>query len=153
MTKKRFGGIVTEWNDYLRLFQGVCEEKAIGEASVCYLWSTTAADNIRRTINQAKILIILRDPAERAFSRYLECFASGRIRETFAQHIEQSQREAGDKFTVAHPLLEFGLYFKQVKRFLDAFGEANVLIPLYQGLQRDLNLSLREILPLPGGRS
>jgi len=54
---------------------------------------------------------------------------------------------------VAYLLLEFGLYFEQVKRFLDAFGEANVLIPLYQGLQRDLNLSLREILPLPGGRS
>src|SRR5215469_1833620 len=145
MTEKRFGGMVTEWEDYLRLFRNVREEKAIGEASVCYLWSKTAAENIRRAVGKARILMILRDPAERAFSQYLECLASGRIRDSFAQHIEQSRREAGEKFTVAYPLLEFGLYYEQVKRFLEYFGEPNVLILLYQEYSRDLKLSLQRI--------
>jgi len=145
MTEKRFGGMVTEWEDYLRLFQKVREEKAVGEASVCYLWSKTAAGNIRRALDQAKIIIILRDPAERAFSEYLECFASGRIRESFAQHIERSRRETGEKFTVAYPLLEFGLYYEQVKRFVEAFGKASVLILLYQEYSRDVKLSLRRV--------
>jgi hypothetical protein len=145
MTDKRFGGMVIEWEDYLRLFQSVREEKAIGEASVCYLWSKTAAENIRRSLNRAKIIIVLRDPAERAFSQYLQCFASGRIRESFAQHIDRSRREAGEKFTVAYPLLELGLYYEQVKRFLEAFGEASVLILLYEEYSRDVKLSLRRI--------
>src|SRR6266480_2280597 len=31
-----FGWLVSEWNDYVRLFQDVHEETAIGEASVAY---------------------------------------------------------------------------------------------------------------------
>ena len=68
MGEKRFGGILQEWEDYLRLFQNVNGEKAIGEASVCYLWSRTAAANIFCRIPGAKIIMILRDPVERAFS-------------------------------------------------------------------------------------
>src|ERR1044071_6899469 len=38
--------IVSEWSDYLRLFQNAGNESAIGEATVSYLWSQTAAENI-----------------------------------------------------------------------------------------------------------
>ena len=33
LLEKRFGGDVTEWEDYCRLFAGVREERAVGEAS------------------------------------------------------------------------------------------------------------------------
>src|ERR1700712_5644177 len=36
-------GIVDRREDYLKLFENVREERAIGEASVAYLWSATAA--------------------------------------------------------------------------------------------------------------
>src|SRR6185436_14847515 len=39
MREKRFGGIVAGWEDYLRLFANAGAESAVGEASVCYLWS------------------------------------------------------------------------------------------------------------------
>ncbi len=42
------------WNDYLRLFDGVNGEIAVGEASVCYLWSPTAAQNIASRIPNAR---------------------------------------------------------------------------------------------------
>src|SRR5215471_4759326 len=145
MTEKRFGGMVTEGEDYLRLFQGVREEKAIGEASVCYLWSKTAAENILRAVGEARILMILRDPAERAFSQYLDCLARGRLRQSFAKHIEQSRQDTGGKFTVAYPLLELGLYYEQVKRFLKRFGEKSVLILLHEDYSGDLKLSLQRI--------
>src|SRR5579863_966303 len=38
-------GIVGEWTDYLKLFRNARAEFAAGEASVCYLWSATAAAN------------------------------------------------------------------------------------------------------------
>jgi hypothetical protein len=150
MTEKRFGGMITEWEDYLKLFRNVRNEKAIGEASVCYLWSTTAAKNIRRAVGAAKIIMILRDPADRAFSQYLQCLASGRIREPFALHLEQSRRHTGDMFTVMQPLLEFGLYHEQVCRFLTCFGQANVLILFYEDYRRDLAGSLRQIYSFLG---
>ena len=45
------GGIVANWEDYLRLFKNADGETAVGEASVCYLWSPTAASNIRSRIS------------------------------------------------------------------------------------------------------
>ncbi len=44
MREKRFGGIVTDWDAYVRLFADADKQAvALGEASVCYLWSHAAA--------------------------------------------------------------------------------------------------------------
>ena len=54
---------------YLELFQNVKDESAIGEVSTPYLFDQDSATNIYKTIPNAKIIIILRDPTERAYSR------------------------------------------------------------------------------------
>ena len=46
--EKRFGGLVTSWDDYLQLYRAVTDELAIGEASACYLWSETCSGQHRR---------------------------------------------------------------------------------------------------------
>jgi hypothetical protein len=126
------GGIVSNWEDYLKLFKNVGAETAIGEASVCYLWSRTAAVNIRSRIPDAKILMILRDPAERAFSQYLHYAANGLVKRSFRQHIEFSARNTGRQFNTQYPFLEYGLYYRQVKTYLDAFAVANIRIFFYE---------------------
>src|SRR5258708_35381840 len=118
MRGKRFGGLVSQWDDYLRLFQGAKGEKAIGEASVCYLWSKTAAANIRARIPGAKIIMILRNPADVAFSLYLQSVTGGRFRGSFGKLLQDSRLCNKEKFSLLYPLLELGLYYEQVKRFL-----------------------------------
>jgi Sulfotransferase family len=136
MREKRFGGTVTCWEDYLRLFRGVREEKAIGEASVCYLWSKTAARNIAAQIPDARILMILRDPAERAFSQYAHLVTNGQIRMPFQEYIRSGLRSTGGKFGIFHPFLEFGLYYEQVKRFLELFPIENIRIYFYEDYRK-----------------
>lgn len=126
------GGIVANPEDYLRLFQNVDGETAIGEASVCYLWSPTAAANIRSRVPGAKIVIILRDPAERAFSQYLQYAANGLVRRTFREHMERSARNTRLEFSTLYPLLEYGLYYRQVKAYLKLFPKADIQIYLYE---------------------
>ena len=135
MSEKRFGGLVSDWDDYLKLFRNVKAEKAIGEASVSYLWSSTAAENIRLRIPNAKIIMILRNPADRAFSQYLENLANGRIQNSFREQIESGAACRDKKFRVMHPFLEFGLYHDQVNRFLERFPKKNVRILLYHEYQ------------------
>jgi Sulfotransferase family len=131
------GGIVADWEDYLTLFKNVDCETAIGEASVCYLWSPTAAANIRSRIPEAKIVIILRDPAERAFSQYLQYAANGLVRRSFREQIECSARNTRHEFNTLYPFLEYGLYYGQVKAYLDLFPCANVRIYLYEEAWND----------------
>ncbi|MGA7409690.1 MAG: sulfotransferase [Bryobacteraceae bacterium] len=126
------GGIVTDWNHYLKLFKNVSAEKAIGEASVCYLWSPSAAGNIHTQIPDAKIVVILRDPVERAFSQYLQYAVSGLLTRSFRQHIELCLRNSAPTFGPLRPFLEYGLYYDQVKRYLDFFPREHMRIYLYE---------------------
>lgn len=132
MTEKRFGGLISDWDDYLRLFAKVGNERAIGEASVCYLWSETAAANIHTQIPHAKIIMILRDPAERAFSQYLHAVSLGMARGSFGEYIRANLGCTEKRFGPEYPILEFGLYYEQIKRYLAAFAAENVRIYLYE---------------------
>jgi hypothetical protein len=90
MHEKKFGGIVASWSDYLKLFKNVKDEKAIGEASVCYLWSKTAARSIASATPHAKIVMVLRNPVDRAFSQYKQALASGLIAKSFRELVRKS---------------------------------------------------------------
>ncbi|MBZ5636592.1 MAG: sulfotransferase [Acidobacteriia bacterium] len=137
MTDGDPGGIVTNWEDYLRLFKNVDGEIAVGEASVCYLWSPTAASNIRSRIPEAKIVIILRDPAERAYSQYLHYAANGLVRRSFREHIKQSARNTRREFNTLYPFLEYGLYCRQVRAYLEVFPRAHIRVYLYEEAWKD----------------
>ena len=56
---------------YLELFEKSKTEKIIGESSVWYLSDPDASSLIYQKVPNAKIIIMLRDPVERAFSHYL----------------------------------------------------------------------------------
>ena len=57
---------VTDLADYQALFEGVTDEKAIGEASASYLYSPKAPTLIKRSIPDARLIAILRNPADRS---------------------------------------------------------------------------------------
>jgi hypothetical protein len=135
MTSKRFGGPVAEWEDYLRLFRNARGETAIGEASVSYLWSQTAARKIASLIPDAKIILVLRNPVDRAFSQYLQAVSSGLVRSSFRERSEAGVNSRSPEFDVLNPFLEFGMYFEQVKRYLDLFPRENILIHIYEEMR------------------
>ncbi len=130
-------GIVSEWTDYLKLFRSASTGLAAGEASVCYLWSRTAAANIQSKIPDAKVIMILRDPSERAFSQYLHNAADGVAMGTFREQVEQSMRNRRQEFNPLYPFLENGLYHEQVKRYLDLFPRDSIRIYIYEEAWRD----------------
>ena len=151
MSHKRPGGIVAEWQDYLKLFANVRREKAIGEASVVYLWSKTAAKNIAASIPDARIIVILRHPAERAFSHYLHAVTKGNLRRSFHQQIALASRNTSNKFSLDDlQLLEIGLYYEQVKRYLDVFPRENVFIRFYEDYRDRTAVLVSEIFRFVG---
>jgi len=125
---KPLGRLVSDWDEYLRLFQHANGARAIGEASAGYLWSETAAANIQARIPDARIVMILRDPAERAFSQYLHQLATGLTKSTFREHIEECLRGGQRELGIYYPFLEVGLYYEQVNRFLALFPRERIRI-------------------------
>ena len=78
--------VVFRLEDYVRLFDGLRAQTAVGEASVQYLMrSDAAAARIRQHIPRAKLIAILRQPADRAYSHYIMLRSQGLERLSFTQ--------------------------------------------------------------------
>ncbi len=143
-------GFITEWADYLKLFAHAGGQCAVGEASVCYLWSPTAARNIYNAVPHAKIILILRDPAERAFSQYLHNAADGAVRASFHDQIRAGARNERREFHPLYPFLENGLYFESVTRYLDLFPRENVRIYIYEEVWKEPSTFVRNVFEFVG---
>jgi hypothetical protein len=142
-------GIVARQEDYRKLFQGVREERAVGEASVAYLWSATAAKEIAAFNPAAKIVLILRHPAERAFSNYVYYLADGHISESFSEHLALCLKTDG-LMGLHYPFLEVGLYGQQVERLLDHIRQEQVRVWLYEDTTANPAKFFREVLAFLG---
>jgi hypothetical protein len=135
MTAKFSQGFVTEMDDYLQLFHNSKTEPVLGEASVCYLWSPTAPGNIARMCPEARIVMVLRNPADRAYSQYLQLRSFSRDYLSFRDYIDAGVRYRGDLIGPLHPFLNFGLYSDQVTRYLKHFPRKQIKILFFEDYQ------------------
>jgi len=150
MEQKLGGGIVRDWNDYLRLFRNAREERAVGEASVSYLSSPTAPDGIASRFPDARIIIVLRSPADRAFSQYLHNMSDGFISQSFSQYLHTGMHSHGNGIGMQNTCLNMGLYAEQVQRYLDRFPPGQVGIWTYEETCSDPARFLVEVMDFLG---
>lgn len=129
--------------EYLKLFEGVPESIAAGEASTTYLYLQSAADEIKAFQPQAKIIIILRNPVDRAYSQYWHNFRNGYVSSSFEEELKAEKRRLSEgwegffsgAFAPAY-YIESGRYAEQIDRFLKVFGEDSVRVYLFEDLVR-----------------
>ena len=77
LPKSRRREYYTDEASYLALYSGAGGKKAAGEASVSYISEAGTAERIYARVPEVKILAILRDPVERAYSNFLFLRALG----------------------------------------------------------------------------
>jgi hypothetical protein len=132
MREKRFGGIISEWEDYLKLFAGMKHEKLAGEGSVSYLWSKTAAAAIASRVQDARIVIVLRNPADRAFAQYLKSVSDKTVSCSFSRHLQACFSYNNERLGILHPFLEYGMYGEQIARYLSVFPREQISMSLFE---------------------
>ena len=131
---------------YLRLFSEAGERRAVGEGSTPYLVAPEVPQRIRAAYPDAKILMILRNPVDRAFSlyRYL-CLIGAESMSSFEKALDiESARMRDEWFRHNNPLwyalyeyFHSGLYAAQIERYLSVFPEKQVKVILFDELDRD----------------
>ena len=122
---------VTDYGEYLSLFESVGQQKAIGEASVRYLYYEEAPRRIKEKIPDVRLIVILREPVSRLYSHY--CMNVQYQLEPLslpeAMAAEKARRDANWGWDWHYA--NVSLYFKQIKRYLDLFGRDQVKVFLY----------------------
>jgi hypothetical protein len=129
-----FGRSPITQEEYEGLFSGATTRQAKGEASTNYsnCWTEVTARNILRFVPDIRLIAILRQPADRAYSAF------NMMRQRSLEPLDNFQRaldaENGPErvnWTPNYRYFENGLYFRKLKPYFDLFPHDQIRIYLY----------------------
>lgn len=136
--KKKFLRYKRGISYYFKFFKN-CSNPDIkkGEFSVQYMHEEDVAERIRKTFPETKIIAIIRNPVDRAYSAYhyfKEQYAVQEKSETFKEAVEK------------HPVeyLERGLYYRKLKKYYDVFPKEQILVLVQEEIKKDPKTALRQ---------
>lgn len=131
---------------YRDQYAGATGYRAIGDTTASYLGNPLVADRIREVSPDARIVIMLRDPVERAYSHYLNL---QRVIDEPAASFREALRRYDDPSSqyrwLSRVYVEEGLYYESVRRYLATFGRQQVLVLLFDDLRKNPNQLLAQI--------
>jgi len=123
-------------NQYAALFPDIGKFKAIGEKSPSYLYSKEAPRRIKEYNTDMRLIALLRNPVERAYSNYMHTVqrATEPNRDFYEViKLEEERINAGWDFLFHY--VNKGLYSEQVARYFETFDKSNILIYLFEDLR------------------
>ncbi|MCB8924450.1 MAG: sulfotransferase [Ardenticatenaceae bacterium] len=139
-------GAITQMDEYLKLFQNVKDEKAIGEASPTYIYLPRASERIKFHIPDVRMVGILRNPVDRAYSAYMHLIRDGREPiSDFGQALRLEEERVRLNWGPIWHYTRGGLYFEQVKRYYDLFEKDQLRIYLHEELDQTPELVLKDV--------
>ncbi|MDB9910166.1 sulfotransferase [Flavobacteriales bacterium] len=152
LVEHRLHNGVWTFDEYQLLFNKVTDEKAIGESTVLYLYYfEEAIKNIKYRLDKnTRIIIMLRNPVDRAFSAYNHVARSVKEQLSFeeALEIEHERLELDPTLTPMVMYKDMGLYCNMVKAYLDNFE--NVHIIMYEDFKNDTAKEVKKTLEFLG---
>lgn len=146
-----FGTRQTE-EDYLALFQDWGPERYALDASTAYLCSRSAPIEIRNCATAPRILVMVRNPVEAAYSQYFQnVFDGAEFLNTFEDSfLAQDKRSSGElmplRGTVERLLYSHVYqYSSHIRRYRDAFGPERVHVIVFDDFIADIRVCLDEV--------
>lgn len=121
----------TEFETYRALFKGATGQKAIGEASVRYLYYPESAERIQKVLPDVRMIAILREPVSRLYSHY--CM----MKQFQLEPLELMDAIAAESSRIADHwgwdwhYASIGRYAEQLKRYYDRFDRDQLKVFLY----------------------
>ncbi|MCB1033845.1 MAG: sulfotransferase [Acidobacteria bacterium] len=125
----------TRW--YESLFDGWAGQAYCAQTSPLYMYEPAAAERIRDLLPEARILFILRQPVDRAYSHYWHEVRFGYEDLSFEQALAREGKRISRGFEERrhHSYLDRGRYSGQVDRFYRLFGRERCLVLLQDELR------------------
>lgn len=137
---------VTDIDSYRKLFTGVVNERAVGEVSPWYLYVSQSPERIKHYIPDVRLIAILRDPVDRAYSNFLHS-----VREQleplddFAAAMEAEAGRIRDNWSYRWHYKQKGFYCPQLKRYFEMFSKDQIRVYLYDDFTSDPVSMLKDI--------
>lgn len=137
---------ITDLSTYQAEFKEVTKQKAIGEACPLYLYSEKAPKKINFYLPNVRIIVILRNPIDRAYANFLHLVRDDREPcKDFAEALEAEKKRIEANWEWFWHYIQLGYYGAQLQRYYTIFDRSQIAVYLYEDLcQQPLDL-LRNI--------
>ncbi|MFT6958312.1 MAG: hypothetical protein ACJAYC_003329 [Halieaceae bacterium] len=141
---------ITNEKGYLALFDSADKQSLLGEASSAYLRSPESPGLIKAALPDVKIIICLREPADRAFSHFLMHLRSGYTRGSLEDYLDDFESGCTSDSMFEHSVIEAGYYGTQLQRYIDVFEESKIKIIWFDQLSSSPQELMLELLGFLG---
>ncbi|MBI52357.1 MAG: sulfotransferase [Flavobacteriaceae bacterium] len=128
---------------YLNFYKSVRNETAIGDASPSYINYPSQFKKIKEYLNDPKVIIILRDPIDRAYSNYLHLKREHRETLTFIESILKEDERKTNKYSDFWYYKFNSTYYDKIIKAKETFS--SVLILTSEELSNNVDATLKNV--------
>lgn len=132
---------------YKDCFKEGKEKQLIGQTSPLYMYLDYVPERIYRLLPEIKLLFILRNPVDRAYSHYWHEWKKNREFKTFerALNLEGKRLESGNFSDLRnYSYFSRGYYFEQISKYLQFFDKGQIKVVIFEELKSDLQKNISE---------
>jgi Sulfotransferase family len=142
--------VVLDRAEYERLFDDARGEVARGEASTHYLYEERAPLRIKELVPGAKLIAVLRNPVDRAFSSYQHLVRDDLEPLEFGPALDAEPERIAENYALLYRYVDAGHYASQLDRYESLFPKDQLLVLLHDDLRQDPEGTCRRIFAFLG---
>ncbi|MEE2953726.1 MAG: sulfotransferase domain-containing protein [Bacteroidota bacterium] len=148
LVKDRLHSGTWTFEEYQKLFTDCIDYQAVGESTVLYLYYyEEAIKNIKKYLGQnVKIIIMLRNPIDRAYSAYNFVVRRG-IKEklSFEEALKQEKDRLYNNYNMTPMVMykEMGLYYKMVESYMKNFQDVHIIF--YDEFKKNTSVEISKV--------
>lgn len=135
---------------YEALFEDAHPDQARGEASHTTLYWPEAPANVERYAPEARLVAILRNPIERAYSEFLHFVRDGHEPHSDFASALDAEPERIDANWAFGRYVDRGRYYQQLRRYYERFDEEQIRVYLFEEFRKDPQTVLRDLYSFIG---
>ena len=142
--------VILDQAEYEKLFDDANGELARGEASTHYLYVEKSPTRIKELIPEAKLIAVLRNPVDRAFSSYQHLVRDDLEPLEFGAALDAEPERIAEHYAYLYRYTDMGFYSGQLDRYERTFPEDQLCVLLYDDLRSDPEGTCRQIFSFLG---
>ena len=143
--------VILDQAEYEELFDDARDgELARGEASTHYLYVEKSPGRIKTLIPDARLIAVLRNPVDRAFSSYQHLVRDDLEPLDFGAALDAEPQRIAEHYAYLYRYTDMGFYSQQLDRYEKTFSENQLCVLLYDDLRSDPEETCRRIFSFLG---
>ncbi len=124
---------------YRQWFAGASPGQLVGEKSADYLADPQVPQRMHRLLPDARLVVQLRNPVERAYSDYCMFYRRGSVSSDIRRYLDTSRPGPEPRF------LADGAYHQHLARFLEFYSGSRLKVVLYEDIADRPEAVVREV--------